>query len=300
MTPASVLRGVTHPFSTLRTTLLGGPRTMPPQPGGAPATSDTSNVRSFFAPQAANSNTQGPAAAAQTPATSPAAAPAATGTGSSGAATGTTNNTSQNISNASNSLASDQTTFLKLLTTQLQNQDPLSPMDTNAFTQQLVAMTGVQQQILSNQLLQQMVGQQGGIGNSVGLIGKDVKVATGASTLQGGNATWNYNLTAGASDVTFTVIDAQGNTVWSGDQSALSAGDHTFSWDGKDLAGVQRADGTTFGLKVNATAADGSAISSTTWLQGTVSSIQQINGETIALVNGTQVPLSLISSVNAT
>jgi flagellar basal-body rod modification protein FlgD len=173
-------------------------------------------------------------------------------------------------------------------------------MDTNQFTQQLVAMTGVQQQILSYQLLQQMVSGQGGLGNSVGLIGKEVKVNTGASTLQDGNADWRYTLPAGAASATFTVIDAQGNTVWSGDESNLSTGDHTFSWDGKDLTGAQRPDGTTFGLKITAKAADGTAVSSQTWLQGKVSSIQQINGETVAIVNGTQVPLNLIATVEQT
>jgi flagellar basal-body rod modification protein FlgD len=161
-------------------------------------------------------------------------------------------------------------------------------------------MTGVQQQILSNQLLQQMVTGQGGLGNSVGLIGKEVKVNTGAATLQGGEADWHYTLPAGAASVTYTVIDAQGNTVWSEDQSNLSTGDHTFSWDGKDLTGTQRPDGTTFGLKITAKAADGSTVASQTWLQGTVSSIQQINGETVAIVNGTQVPLNLIATVEQT
>jgi flagellar basal-body rod modification protein FlgD len=209
----------------------------------------------------------------------------------------TTPSSSTSSPDAMNQLSSNFSTFLTLLTTQLKNQDPLSPMDTNAFTQQLVAMTGVQQQILSNQLLQNMVSSQAGLGNSVGIIGKEVKVSTAAATLQSGSAEWNYNLGAGASKVTFTIIDSQGKTVWQGDQSALSAGDHKFTWDGKDLTGVQRDDGGTYGLKVEATAADGSTVASTTWLQGTVSSLQQINGETIAIINGTQVPLSLIATV---
>ena len=129
--------------------------------------------------------------------------------------------------------------------------------------------------------------------------GKDVKVNTGAATLQSGDAQWNYNIPSGASNVTFTVIDSSGNTVYSTTQSAVGAGDHTFDWNGQDLTGTQRPDGTTFGLKVNATAADGTAISSQTWLQGTVSSIQQINGQTVAVVDGTQVPLNLIATVDS-
>jgi flagellar basal-body rod modification protein FlgD len=289
MTPASVLRTVTHPWRLLAA------NDSSPKTSGAPAAGPSATAQTFNkmmgTPQAA---------AAPTPADAASGGSGTSGAPQSGSPSVDPSAAQQNINNAANSLASDQTTFLKLLTVQLQNQDPLSPMDTNAFTQQLVAMTGVQQQILSNQLLQSMVSSQGGLGNSVGLIGKEVKVSTGAATLQSGNADWHYNLADGAAKVTYTVIDAQGNTVYQEDQSAVGAGDHTFSWDGKDLTGAQRDDGTTFGLKVTATAADGSPVSSTTWLQGTVSSLQQINGETVAVVDGTQIPLNLIASVTST
>jgi flagellar basal-body rod modification protein FlgD len=294
MTPASVLRTITHPFNILGANPLSNPRVSPPT-SGAPAMVNPATAKTFaptgaFPSAAAPAPAEGDDTGTGTTTTTSQAPPMSSGSSSA----------AQQIANAAGSLASDQTTFLKLLTTQLKNQDPLSPMDTNQFTQQLVAMTGVQQQILSNQLLQQMVSGQGGLGNSVGLIGKEVKVNTGAATLQDGSAEWRYTLPAGAASATFTVIDAQGKTVWSGDQSALSIGDHTFSWDGKDLLGVQRDDGTTFGLKITAKAADGSTVASQTWLQGTVSSIQQINGETVAIVNGTQVPLSLIATVEQT
>lgn len=289
MTPASVLRSATNPWNVFGANGLTGPKAIPPQ---------TAGVQAAQAAQAAGSASpfQQMMAAVATVADGTSGS-ATSGAPPAGSPNGSSSATQGSITNAANSLASDQQTFLKLLTTQLKNQDPLSPMDTNAFTQQLVAMTGVQQQILSNQLLQSMVSNQSGLGNSVGIIGKEVKVSTAAATIQSGSAEWNYNLAAGASKVTFTIIDSQGKTVWQGDQSALSAGDHKFTWDGKDLAGVQRDDGGTYGLKVEGVAADGSPVSSTTWLQGTVTSLQQINGETIAIINGTQVPLSLIATV---
>src|SRR5450432_2064989 len=87
-------------------------------------------------------------------------------------------------------LATNFNTFLSLLTTQLKNQDPLSPLDTNQFTQQLTQMTGVEQQLLSNQLLQQLVNQNqgGGLTAAVGLIGKTVTASGSNATLQGGSA----------------------------------------------------------------------------------------------------------------
>ena len=106
----------------------------------------------------------------------------ATPTTSSPVVSGTTpqpTSSSSSSANAANSLASSQIagnfqSFLQLLTVQLQNQNPLSPLDTNQFTQQLTQMTGVEQQLLSNQLLQSLVNQNQGSGLTagVGLIGK--------------------------------------------------------------------------------------------------------------------------------
>src|SRR5580704_4887960 len=95
---------------------------------------------------------------------------------------GATNPTTQaTINNSLASLASNSQTFLTLLTTQLQNQDPLSPLDTNQFTSQLTQMSGVEQQLLGNQLLQTLVTQQTGVGAAASLIGATVS-APGATS----------------------------------------------------------------------------------------------------------------------
>src|SRR5271156_1485485 len=91
------------------------------------------------------------------------------------------NTTSNAINNSLASLASNSQTFLTLLTTQLKNQDPTSPLDTNQFTQQITQMTGVEQQLLSNQLLQQLVSAQGGVASAANLIGETV-TAPGATS----------------------------------------------------------------------------------------------------------------------
>jgi flagellar basal-body rod modification protein FlgD len=109
----------------------------------------------------------------------------ATNTGAAGAngATGTssTGASSISINGGLASLAGNFQSFLSLLTTQLQNQDPLNPTDTNQFTQQITQMTGVEQQLISNQLLQQLVTQQTGIGAAAGMIG-DTVTAPGAKS----------------------------------------------------------------------------------------------------------------------
>ena len=92
------------------------------------------------------------------------------------------------INNSLASLANNSQTFLKLLTTQLQNQAPLSPLDTNQFTSQLTQMSGVEQQLLGNQLLQTLVTQQTGVGSAANLIGATVSapgLTSGASPISG-------------------------------------------------------------------------------------------------------------------
>ena len=97
------------------------------------------------------------AATTSTPTASPAAAPAS----------------------ARTSLATNFNTFLTLLTAQMKNQDPLSPMDSTQFTQQLTQMTGVEQQLQTNDLLKQLVSNtSSGISSAVSLIGKNVRAVS--------------------------------------------------------------------------------------------------------------------------
>jgi flagellar basal-body rod modification protein FlgD len=96
-------------------------------------------------------------------------------------ASGASSTNSSALNSGLASVANNYQTFLTLLTTQLQNQDPTSPLDTSQFTSQLTQMTGVEQQLLSNQLLQQLVSAQGGLPQAAGLIGKTV-TAPGATS----------------------------------------------------------------------------------------------------------------------
>ena len=212
----------------------------------------------------------------------------------------TGSSSSSTINSGLSSIASNYQTFLTLLTTQLQNQDPLSPMDTDQFTSQLTQMTGVEQQLLSNQLLQQLVSSNQGntLTSAVGLIGKTVTSNGSTSTLTSGSASWPYTLPTSAASGTVTVLDSGGNTVWSGPLSATNAGSHTFSWNGENSAGTQLANGGTYTLKISAVDASGNSISATDGVTGQVTSAQQVSGVTMITVNGIQVPLSTVNTVN--
>jgi len=196
-------------------------------------------------------------------------------------------------------LATNFNTFLSLLTTQLKNQDPLSPLDSNQFTQQLVQMTGVEQQLNGNELLKQLVANtSGGISTAVSLIGKDVKAVSDTAKLNGGKAQWTYNLSAAASDLKVEVVDANGKLLHAEAPTDMKAGDHAFSWNGKDLAGVQLADGSgPYTLRVTALDAAGKAISTTNYVTGVVTGVEQSNGATMITINGGQVDWAKVTTI---
>ncbi|MDB5417616.1 MAG: flgD [Phenylobacterium sp.] len=194
-------------------------------------------------------------------------------------------------------LSSNFQTFLSLLTTQLKNQDPLTPLDSNQFTQQLVQMSGVQAQLTGNGLLQQVAtNTSNGISTAVGLIGKSVKATSDTADLSGGKAAWTYNLASDATDVKLQVVDSNGKVVHAETPASLKAGDHDFTWDGKDLNGAKLADGT-YTLKVTAMDGAGKTIATSSFVQGRVTSVEQSNGTTLITVNGSKVSWDKVVSV---
>ena len=174
-------------------------------------------------------------------------------------------------------------------------------MDTNAFTQQLVQMNGVQQQLLTNQLLQTLVRNSSGgqgVTSSVGLIGKSVVADTANVTLNNGTANWQYTLGSGAVQGTATVTNGANQTVWSGPLNQLKAGSNTFSWDGRDASGRQLPDGGTYTLSISAQNAATGSVPATPQVAGIVTSIQQDNtGQTVVGIGKTTVPVTSISSI---
>lgn len=196
------------------------------------------------------------------------------------------------------SLADNFNTFLSLLTTQLKNQDPTSPLDSNQFTQQLVQMTGVEQQLNANSLLQQLVNNtSNGVATAVSLIGKTVKAVSDTANLSNGQAQWTYNLGSGATDLKVQVLDANGKVVHAEAPSDLTAGDHPFTWDGKDLSGTQLPNGGTYTLRVTATDSTGAAIATTTYVQGVVTGVGQSNGQTQITINGGAADWTKVTSI---
>ena len=194
-------------------------------------------------------------------------------------------------------LAENFDTFLALLTTQLKNQDPLAPMDSTQFTQQLVQMTGVEQQLLTNDLLERLVANTGtGVATAVSLIGKEVRADSNLAALKDGKAEWTYKLDRAASDVKLEVLDSKGRVVRTIAPTDNKAGEHKFTWDGKSAAGAALGEGT-YALRITAKDSEGSAVVSRIYADGVVTGVEQADGRTMLSLNGVQVPWERIISI---
>jgi flagellar basal-body rod modification protein FlgD len=197
-------------------------------------------------------------------------------------------------------LSDNFSTFLSLLTAQLQNQDPLSPMDSNQFTQQLVSYSQVEQAIQTNQNLESLISAQTAqsFSNMVGYLGKTVTMDTNATGLKDGSADWTYILGADAEKVTVVVNDSSGNPVFAKmlEGDALKKGEHTFSWDGVSDSGKQMPDG---GYSLSVTAKTGeSSIDTTTLVKGKVESVETVAGQHWLVVKGIDIPLGTLKKVS--
>ena len=174
-------------------------------------------------------------------------------------------------STTSTGLADNFQTFLTLLTTQLKNQNPLDPLDTNQFTQQLVQFAGVEQQLKSNEQLKALIAIEKSAQATQALVYVGNTVAVDGSTQQfNGSATWNLKAER---DATAAVIitNSSGQTVYSGNYT-LSRGNASFVWDGKGNDGAQWPAGA---YKLTATAKDaqGKDVGIATEIQGVVDSV---------------------------
>lgn len=188
-------------------------------------------------------------------------------------------------STASTGLADNFQTFLTLLTTQLQNQNPLDPLDTNQFTQQLVQFAGVEQQLKSNDQLKALIAIEKSAQATNALIYVGHTVAVDGSTQQfNGSATWNLKAAKDAT-AAITITNSTGQTVYSGNYT-LNQGNASFVWDGKGNNGTQWPAGT---YKLTATAKDsaGKDVGIATEIQGVVDSVDLTSTPALLSIGGT-------------
>ncbi len=190
------------------------------------------------------------------------------------AAASTTTSSSSSSSSSSTTaagLASNFQTFLTLLTTQLQNQNPLDPLDTNQFTAQLVQFAQVEQQLKMNDQMSSLVALQKTAQSTQALsfVGQTIGV-DGSTAYFNGSATWNFNAPS-SSTATITITNSAGQTAYTGSY-AVTAGNASFMWDGKGNDGTEWPAGD-YKMTVTAKDASGNDVAISTEVQGVVDSV---------------------------
>jgi flagellar basal-body rod modification protein FlgD len=191
--------------------------------------------------------------------------------------------------------------FLQLLTTQLQNQDPLSPLDTNQFTQQLVEFASVQQQIDMNTNMQTLISlqQTTAATQALQLVGSNVTLTGNTANLSNATsnpASWTLNASAPGT-AAITITNSSGQTAYTG-TTTLNAGTQSYSWNGLGNNKVKWPDGS-YTIAVTGTGASGQAITVTSQVQGTVSAVNMSQTPPTLTVNGQSYPISSIQSVGS-
>jgi flagellar basal-body rod modification protein FlgD len=203
---------------------------------------------------------------------------------------------------ATNALASQQIagnfqSFLTLLTTQLQNQNPLDPLDTNQFTQQLVEFAGVQQQLNTNDSLATLVSlqQTAQSTQALGFVGQTAVVNGNTAALTNNSAVWELSVPSN-SNVNITIASSTGQTVFSGNYSVAAGNNQPFVWNGLGSDGTQEPAGN---YTMTATAVDSSnnTVAVTTAIQGTVSSVDLTQSPPLLTINGQTYTVSQIQSI---
>lgn len=198
------------------------------------------------------------------------------------------------LSNAN--LAEDFTEFLTLLTTQLQNQDPLSPMDSTEFTNQLVLFTQAEQMINTNEKLDSLValGVSDGLSSAQNYVGQDISYISSEFYFDGTTQDLRYSLPSNAASATMRIYNENGALVYEEDVST-SAGAHSVTWNGQ-LNGGGIADDGTYEIEIDALDANDESIEATTVVTGPVSGVESQNGAIYLIVGERAVALGNVLS----
>ena len=189
-------------------------------------------------------------------------------------------------------LAENFDDFLLLLTTQLKNQDPTDPLDTNEFTQQLVSFAGVEQQVNTNKNLEKLIGSSvsAGVQQGLGYIGKTVQATGDKGVLEDGKAYFAYELPSEVSEANISILDKAGST---------NAGKTVAFWDGKNSINNNQMPDGTYQLIVTAKGFKNEEVKAKTYTTGRVSSVEtNKDGEVVLSVGTAKVKVNEVISVS--
>lgn len=214
-----------------------------------------------------------------------------------------TSTTPQNLStsaaqNAASITGADFNMFLKLLTTQMQNQDPLDPMDTSEYTQQLVQYSQVEQSMQQTGVLRDILDRltASDMAQASSFLGREAQFDSNVAGLSDSPAEWSYTLPRQAATITATIKDSSGMTVAT---QVLDAGDEgRFSWLGAKPSGGTALHGA-YSLTIAAADASGNAVPAEIRSVGLVDSVTSVSGSVMLGVNGIEIPAGSLISVKS-
>ena len=238
---------------------------------------------------------------ANTGATNPAFTPTTSSSPTSASANSSASAAASGSTSGAANIAGNFDSFLQLLTTQLQNQDPLDPLDTNQFTQELVSFSSVEQQINMNTNLSTLISLQQTAQSTAALnfLGTTVTVNGNSAELNSGqpNPTWNYTLSK-PSTVAINVSSSTGQLVYSTAQT-LQAGNQTFTWNGTDSVGNAWPPGA-YTVSITATDASGKTTTVSPQVQGVVTGVDISQSPPTLTVNGqSYTPSQIVQAVRS-
>jgi flagellar basal-body rod modification protein FlgD len=207
---------------------------------------------------------------------------------------------SASTSGAKRSTSLSQEDFLKLFITQMQNQNPLEPMDNYQMATQMAQFSSLETLNNINQSLKGLTAYQASMNslNTAGLIGKKVET-TGNQLLveKGAVSEGGYQLSK-PGKVTLRVFDSNQQLVRVMEAGTKDVSKQKFTWDGKDQKGAALADGT-YTFEVSAVDEKGLPIQTQSWMTGTVTGITFENGVTYLTVGSKRITLSDILAIQA-
>ncbi|MGJ4949052.1 flagellar hook assembly protein FlgD [Bradyrhizobium sp. HKCCYLS20291] len=212
----------------------------------------------------------------------------------------TVSTTSTSSSSTSSRTTLSSTDFLKLLVSELQNQDPLNATSVTDFINQMTSYANFTEQQSINTSMDSLAGSFSSLVtlNSVNYIGHTVEAKTDTAVLSNGSATFGYSLSSAASTVSISIKDASGSTVWTGTGSG-NKGSNTITWDGTDSSGNQLGDGGQYTISVTATDTAGNSVLNYTTITGTVTGIDTSTSTPSLTVGGVPVSASNILGVTS-
>jgi flagellar basal-body rod modification protein FlgD len=199
--------------------------------------------------------------------------------------------------NSQTSLANNFEMFLTLLTEQMKAQDPLNPLDSTEFVNQLVNFSSVEQEIRSNQNLESLISIQAASaqGAAVGFIGREATVGSPDASLKDGEAEWTYVMPENSQGTLLSIKDSNGRTVATF-EGEITTGTHTLEWNGEDQTGNAMDDGI-YTLEISAVNADGNPMQPDILTTARVTGVDFSGSEVVVELDGIFVRLSSVRSL---